>query len=261
MTWLIAHQQELFIGVLTSAAVAIAGYFLHRWFGPRQQPTGAALTAQGARVSDSPVASGSGITQTIGDTHHHHYPSAVVPPTPVANPAVVPFIYVEPLPNVGYIGADVISLQINTLGALVENGSLQNAIAIRFSNDARQDAQNLSARIKAVLIYRIAGNEIDDVAGAWIGEGEVAEFSPDSRRHKLVVGMVSRGGFNIVTKEKLARYRSDYYIPQYKMLQNFQSGTVLVQLTDFTRGRLLYEGEFEIGMNPLRISLLKSLDT
>lgn len=220
----------------------------------RSYGQGAAIAAQGAKVSDSPVASGSGITQTIGDTHHHHYPPAVVPPPPTAQPAVVPHRYVEPLPNVRCVGAGLISVQTNTFGALVETGSTPNAIAIRFSNEARQDAQNLPARIKAVLIYRYAQHEID-LAGNWLGEGgDISEFSPDSRRHKLIAGMLFSGGFNAVTGEKISHFRRDFHIPDYRLLRGFQSGTVLVQLTDVMRSRLLYEGEFEIGVNPLRIS-------
>src|SRR5271165_2776293 len=40
----------------------------------------ATLTAQAAKVMDSPVASGSGITQTVTATHHHYYGQAPPPP-------------------------------------------------------------------------------------------------------------------------------------------------------------------------------------
>ena len=243
----------LFSGVLVTAAVAVIGYYLREWRTLRGESGKAQLTAQGSKVDRSAVASGASVTQTIGDTHHHHYPKAA-PSQPPATQAPIPTPkYVEPLPNVRYIGADVISLQTNSFGALVEGGSLQNAIAIRFSNEARQDRQNITARIKAVLIYRYANNE-HDVDGLWIGEGRLAEFSPDSRRHKLLAGMIFNGAFNIVTGEKISHFRKDFYVPDYRMLQNLQSGTVSVQLTDVLRSRLLYEGEFQIGINPLRIS-------
>src|SRR5438034_7228748 len=39
----------------------------------RGTPARIMFTAQGAKVTLSPVASGSGITQNISETHHHHY--------------------------------------------------------------------------------------------------------------------------------------------------------------------------------------------
>jgi hypothetical protein len=56
--------------VFSGIGVFIAGLFIQRWLKSSDQKAG--LTAQGAKVSGSPVASGTGITQTITQTHHHY---------------------------------------------------------------------------------------------------------------------------------------------------------------------------------------------
>jgi hypothetical protein len=80
VNWLSNNWKLLFEGIGGTAVISIIGYLCKRFFWP-QHPSGhaAAITAQGARVSDSPVASGSDIIQTIGDTHHYHYPPTATP--------------------------------------------------------------------------------------------------------------------------------------------------------------------------------------
>lgn len=46
MNWLIAHPQEIIIGIFTSAVVAIAGYLLNRWFESKKQSNGPVQTAR-----------------------------------------------------------------------------------------------------------------------------------------------------------------------------------------------------------------------
>lgn len=64
--------------VFSGIGVFIIGLLVQRWLKSSERK--ASLTAQGARVSSSPVASGSGITQTITETHHHY-------PPPVGEPS------------------------------------------------------------------------------------------------------------------------------------------------------------------------------
>src|ERR1700730_18543096 len=67
MRWLSENYKWLFDGVAGAAVIAVIGYVIHRFLGSQDRQQGAtALTAQGAKVMNSPVASGSGIiTQTI----------------------------------------------------------------------------------------------------------------------------------------------------------------------------------------------------
>lgn len=64
MRWFSENYKWLFDGIGGAAVIAAIGYFIHRFLGSRDQGS-AALTAQGSKVINSPVVSGSGITQTI----------------------------------------------------------------------------------------------------------------------------------------------------------------------------------------------------
>src|SRR6266849_749943 len=67
MNWLSENYKWLFDGVAGAAVIAVIGYVIHHFLGSQGRQQGAAaLTAQGAKVTDSPVASGSGvITHTV----------------------------------------------------------------------------------------------------------------------------------------------------------------------------------------------------
>jgi hypothetical protein len=68
--------------VFSGIGVLALGLFVQRWRKSSRERT-ASLAAQGAKVSGSPAASGTGITQTISETHHHHYAQ----PQPAALPS------------------------------------------------------------------------------------------------------------------------------------------------------------------------------
>jgi len=84
MKWFSENYKWLFDGVAGASLLAVIGYVMHRFRGSRQG--NAVLTAQGANVVDSPVASGSGITQTINSP----FTVNVALPTPLAKEQVVP---------------------------------------------------------------------------------------------------------------------------------------------------------------------------
>src|SRR6266567_2727416 len=66
MNWLSENYKWLFDGVAGAAVIAVIGYVVHRFLGSQDRQQGvAALTAQGAKVTNSPVASGTNISQTI----------------------------------------------------------------------------------------------------------------------------------------------------------------------------------------------------
>ncbi len=59
MSWLSENYKWLFDGVAGAAVIAFIGYVVHRLLGSQDRQQGAAaLTAQGAKVTNSPVASG-----------------------------------------------------------------------------------------------------------------------------------------------------------------------------------------------------------
>ena len=65
MKWFSENYKWLFDGVAGAVLLAVIGYVIRRFRGSRLRQGNAVLTAQGANVVNSPVASGSGITQTI----------------------------------------------------------------------------------------------------------------------------------------------------------------------------------------------------
>jgi hypothetical protein len=65
MNWLSENYKWLFDGVAGAAALSLIGYFIHRFSKTKGQNGNAALNAQGAKVTNSPAASGSNITQTV----------------------------------------------------------------------------------------------------------------------------------------------------------------------------------------------------
>ena len=67
MNWLSANYKWLFDGFAGAAAIALIGYIVQRLFSPKQDQAGqvTSLTAQGSKVTNSPVASGTGITQNV----------------------------------------------------------------------------------------------------------------------------------------------------------------------------------------------------
>jgi hypothetical protein len=205
---------------------------------------------EGAR--NTPLADGTANNQNVNAPIFNV--NIVQPSLQPPQPPALSKIEEEARPNIRFIGANPVSLQERLLGGgLVEEGSRQNALIIRFANEARPDAQNLSARAKAVLIYRYGQNEIN-VAGSWLNESsDVSDFQPDSRRHKLIAGIVIDGELAAITGEKVNIHRRIWYLSDKHSLKGFQDGSPFVQLTDVWTMRVLYQGEFEISVKPLRI--------
>jgi hypothetical protein len=180
----------------------------------------------------------------------------IVQPSPAAAQAPSPpKVEERARPNIRYVGASPVSLQEGLLGGgLVEEDSRQNALIIRFANEAKPDAQNLSVRVKAVLIYRYGQNEID-VAGSWLHEtSDESDFEPDNRRHKLIAGIVIDGELAAITGERVNIHRRSWYLSDRHSLKGFREGILFVQLTDVWTRRVLYQGEFEISVEPLQIT-------
>jgi len=203
-------------------------------------------------AGDIPLANGAATNQNINAPIFNV--NILQPGAAPARPPV-PHKIEEPLPNIRYVGADPVSLREDLHGCgLVEEGSRQNALIIRFANEARLDAQNLTARVKAVLIYRHGQSETD-VAGSWLYENsDLSDFEPDSRRHKLIAGVVIDGELAAITGERVVAHRRNWYLSDKHSLKGFQTGVLFVQLTDVWTRRVLYQGEFEISVEPLRIT-------
>jgi hypothetical protein len=82
MNWLSENYKWLFDGVAGAVTITIVGYVIRRFRKSTDQQATAALTAQGAKVTNSPVASGSNITQTINSPTINLSASVSLPDSP-----------------------------------------------------------------------------------------------------------------------------------------------------------------------------------
>src|SRR5437899_2496516 len=141
------------IGVL---AIAL----LIEWLRRRSRSSGheATITAQGARVSDSPVASGSGITQNVNSptTIHvnlpHPAPARVMTP-PQPEPVRVP--REDPRSQIIATATRVIRVSQTDRTEWSDRGPYfnQDAVVIQFTNEAAPSYRNSQPIVRASLVY------------------------------------------------------------------------------------------------------------
>jgi hypothetical protein len=260
VNWLSENWKLLFEGVGGTAVVAFIGYVCKRWFESRQRPSSqeATLTAQGARVSDSPVASGFGITQNVNSpTIHVTLPSLLAPA--IAAPQPDSARAEREIPR-----SEIIVTATRVIGVMPKretwseagDQAFDQAIVIQFTNDAGHGYRNEQHLVRASLVYRDSEqNEVLRITGGWIDQAtDLANFRVEES-HRLIVGIGIREGlFAMEQKRRPAEYGSEYCQATSHSLGVFSQGTVRVRLTDIHANVLLYEGTFDIGTNPLRIS-------
>jgi hypothetical protein len=217
------------------------------WFGGSKSLTtnkDAGLTAQASKVSHSPVASGSDITQTITEIHYHPQPERTFGATE------------RPKATIRFAAANLIRIAESLDGGIfVQQNAGFTAAILRFSNDAAIGAENVAANLKATIIYRSAGKEILRVTGCWLEHaGGKIQFDVDDS-HTLLVGVVLDNQLCVFEKREVTyarRHRG--WITEKHVLGELQNGTVLVRLTASYSGYCYFEREFELGATPLAIS-------
>jgi hypothetical protein len=249
----------LFDGVGGAALIALIG-LVFKWFKSKgQRPTGAGLTAQGAKVTGSPVASGTGITQTISETHHHHYGPEVTPPAAQSSAPAPEREAERPRPNLKIVGGKKILIHTGLNGAFYQSEAGRahgEAVIAKVTNDARRDAANFRAVIKATLIYQDSAQELLRGMGSWLGEvsGMVGFGVDDS--HSVVLGVVINGEFSVPTKRRVTHgFGSVSFLTDPNPL-NCERATVTVRLTNADTGDLYCEEQFEVVPDPLQISAI-----
>jgi hypothetical protein len=252
--------------VFSGIGVLILGLLLE-WWRRRSRPSGddAALTAQGAKVSDSPVASGSGITQVVTATHHHYYgqteaaaetQSAAPTPPP---PELVRIPREEASPSSRVIVTATRVIYVTQTGQSKWSEGRPNfdyeAIVIQFTNEAAPGYRNSQPLLRPSLVYSDEqNNELLRITGGWVNEEtDLAHFRLEES-HNLLVGVLLGGqltGFEYTRTPSAGG--GEYCHMIRRTLQGFRQGTVRVRLTDIHSRTLLYEGYYDIAINPLRI--------
>jgi hypothetical protein len=286
VTWIAANYKWLFDGFAGAVAVALAGafvQFVRRRSAVRQEAKRKAIAdarmylnapplptmphppisvnigsdwqsskmGGSNKLAQSPVATGKDITQSVTTFHAEniHIGQADAAPAP-ARPSKAD----RPKPNIQLVVAEIASLEDLGGGSLIERGTAQNAIIIRFSNDARPGVQNVGAPVKAALIYLDGETEIRSVIGHWLGHhDDHVNFKVDGR-HSLVGGLVVTGELKAVTQQEIRAHRRVFFHLESYPVKNFRSGTILVRLTNANTGDWLYEKKFTVSIDPLTIT-------
>lgn len=243
--WVFSGTGVLFVGLLIE------------WLRRRSRSSGqeAALTAQGARVDRSPVASGSGITQTV-NSPTNIYMGLPHPATPA--PAKAPGNIAERKPNIAYVGTEMLCIVEYDHGVFVPRENTFPAVVIKFSNDAVMGASTKSVSVKGTIVYRDAGNEILRVMGAWLEQipGHV-QFEVDSS-HKLIICFVLNDELCTLKKFSQIAHRREWWQADLQKFGSLEKFTALVRLTNSFSGYCYFEGEFEVHKKPLIVSLIKT---
>jgi hypothetical protein len=254
VTWITDNWKILFSGVLGTAVVAVIGHYLREWHSSRKVRVPASLTAQGARVDRTAVASGATINQTIGDTHHHHYPSPNPPETSEAVPAAEPETVRA---NIKITGCRTVPIRTGLDGSFYQPdaiGAGDQACIVAVTNDARRAGPNIGATVKATLIFRDGQQEILRGMGCWLGQlSGYVQFRVDDS-YNVVVSVRINANFSVPTKRRVVYGVGHVSFPTDPNYLEPDRMTVAVRLTDGDTGDLYDEKEFEVSSNPLGIS-------
>ena len=232
--------------VFSGIGVLIIGLFVQRWLKSSSERK-SNLTAQGARVSNSPVASGTGITQTISETHHHYTQPTTQPQT--AQPSTP-----DPVPNLQIMGANNILIQVTDNDLFAQSNDDEGPVAavVRVTNDAQPNTNNVGAEVRATLIFENSnGHQLVRVAGAWLGElTDSINFHVDDER-TVIVGVKTDWQFYVPGKRR-APYEAGYgvgYVTDAHEI-GLDNVTVTLRLTNADTGAFYCERQFQVQINP-----------
>ena len=240
------------------SGVGLSG--LNLWKRLKKEPQ-SALEAKAAKVTGSPVASGSDITQNV--TEHHYYfghdtEHTAKPPAVVrANPSIAAD---GPTHNFALCYSETIAI-VRQPGEVFRQWRRDNgipAIVLKFSNDGVRGRKIAPVSVKATVIYRLGTTELVRVIGEWldIGSGH-PRFDVDSS-HKLLVAFVSHATLYTLGKEETHAHRRTFWRSEHHELPDNSKINVLVRITGLKNGYCFYEGEFEVRKEPLGISAISA---
>jgi hypothetical protein len=196
VNWLSDNWKLLFGGVGGTAVVAFIGYFCKQWWESRQRPSGqgATLMSERARVSDSPVASGSRITQNVNSPTIN---VSIPHPSP-AQATTAPQPEPKPKHNIKFIEAKSVQAHSG-----IEDGKIHESpqglgefhvCVVCFRNEPVVGKRVQEPTLKSHIIYKDKNSaEITDVPrGVWLGElGETTVFE-SGKKKCLIIFLLSK---------------------------------------------------------------------
>ena len=126
----------------------------------------------------------------------------------------------------------------------------KQAVLIQFTNESRPGVRNVGGLVKAELVYKNEA-EVLRIIGSWLDAGgDHTEFRVDES-HKLMVVIqygqlfVTIGRRHVYEQGRFAIQTDPHDLPVFQ--------TVRIKLTNANTGDFLYEGEFQVTLNPLGI--------
>jgi hypothetical protein len=154
-------------------------------------------------------------------------------------------------PNIRMTDAGVAPVSERGRGVWKEDvQGTEQAILIQFTNEARPEVRNVGGLVKAELVYKNEA-EVLRIIGSWLNAGsDHTEFRVDES-HKLMVGIKYAQMFIVIGRRHV--YEQGRFTIEIEPhdLPVFQ--TVRVKLTNGNTGDFLYEGEFRVTLDPLKI--------
>jgi hypothetical protein len=189
VNWLLDNWKLLFDGAGGTAAIAFIAYVYKRWFDSPQQLSGqeGTLTAQGARVSDSPVASGSGITQNINSPTTINVGVPHPPPVPTTKTPQL-----DPKYNLRFVEAKSVQAHADQDVRIHESAQGLGDFLVSvvcFRNEPVVGKQVQEPMLKSHVTYKDKnGEEIADAPrGVWLGEyGETTHFELGKKKCLII---------------------------------------------------------------------------
>jgi hypothetical protein len=212
----------------------------------------AAIAAQGAKVSESPVASGTGNVQRVNspDIYHINSPNVVIPkphaeePKPVKAPqrlstGLIRIVPIRPTREDKFYAAS--------------NGT--PAVLARFTNEPNESGKGVRVTAKARIVYCDDNGEelcrLND--GCWLEERLNSKNFDYDESHELMLCAVIDGVLhaftNVRTQENYLDGTGSVEIPR------FTSGSVDVRLTNKYTGDVLNHSIYTLTAYPLKATL------
>jgi hypothetical protein len=242
MNWLSENYKWVFDGIGAAALIGLIAWLWRRFFKEPAEKTNTSLTAKDSQVTNSPVASGSGIIQNV--IHVGSAPVTPVPATPLP-------VATRPRPNIQMTGTSVVTALVRDWVWKENESGTDQAAVIQFTNEARSEGRNVGGHVKASLVYKNDGHEVLRIVGSWLHEArEYAEFRVDES-HKLMVGIRYNQQLCVIGRRRVIERGFATVKPEVQDLPNVE--TVSVRLTNADTGDFLYEGKFRVTIDPLRI--------
>src|SRR3984893_1615168 len=255
MKWLADNYKWLFDGIGALVVIGVVGYLLrgfrraaeveYRLVQPeRQEKTDSAeLSVEDSQVTNSPVATGTGIFKNV--IHVGATAPPALAPVPIAQPE-------RHSPNIQMTSTGVAPVFERGRGVWKEDvQGTEQAVVIQFTNEARPGGRNVGGLVKAALVYKNDQAEVLRIIGSWLdASGDHTEFRVDES-HKLMVGIKYAQMFIVIGRRHVYEQSRFTIETEPHDLPVFQ--TVRVNLTNANTGDFLYEGEFRVTVNPLGI--------